>query len=57
MARSKEPYETALPPMDNAWVVIVPDPLVEQRLESIPWRNLDENGGYESNLVPPADIV
>jgi hypothetical protein len=40
-------------PMDNAWVVLVPDPLVNRRLESIPWRNLDENGGYEFNLVPP----
>ena len=40
-------------PMDNAWVVLVPDPLVDQRLESIPWRNLDQNGSYEFNLVPP----
>lgn len=40
-------------PMDNAWVVLVPEPLVDQRLESIPWKNLDENGGYEFNLTPP----
>jgi hypothetical protein len=41
-------------PMDNAMVVLVPDPMMENAyVNSFPWAHLDESGRYEFKNVPP----
>ena len=41
-------------PVDNAMVVLVPEPLPEDAwVNSFPWNNLDENGNYEFKFVVP----
>jgi hypothetical protein len=41
-------------PMDNAMVVLVPEPMPENAyVNSFPWTHLDESGRYEFHNVPP----
>jgi hypothetical protein len=41
-------------PVDNAMVVLVPEPIPEDAwVNSFPWNHLDENGNYEFKFVVP----